>query len=1095
VDEAQANVTPPRSESVAQQHQGLVEDLGKRAAPNPAIEKLCADIYDIIKGLRPKHEEDLVHADPEGMAQKAGDQVKGNVQGGVDQVHQGYASLDEHPPGTEPAPGQAIPPPPDAAAAPPIQASQAKPDAIPPQNVSLDADVKDSQGRLDQAGMSTEPAKLVQEGSIADARAAQGDLQEAAKEDPAKILAAQQAAFDKAGADMDALQQASLKALVSSRHGTTHVNLGHQKSMARTEEQERADASREATETFNQTRDAVDPLLRDLAKNAMAKWKAGVTKAKGVFKDRLKDEDARIRERHSGFTGWFKGKWDKWTGLPDWVTEDYDKAEKEFGDAICDLARDISVDVETVVVRCEGIITDGRTHINGIFDKLAKKYPDWVASEKAKFGKQLDGLSQRAHTVRDNFNKELIRSATEAMEEVHDELEARREEAKGILGRIADAIKDFIKDPIRTIINGLLSLLGIPKAAFWAVVEKIKKVISDIADDPLGFAKNLLKAVGQGFSLFFDHIVKHLAEGFIDWFTGGLASAGVELPKDFSLGSIMTFLLQLMGITWARIRKLFVKHVGEQNVEVIESAWSMVSTLIAMGPVGIFEWIKDKLDPQHILDQIVDMAVDFIESALIKAVTARIIMLFNPVGAILQAIEAIYRVLKWIFVNAGRIFKLIETVVNGIADILAGNIGAMASAVEKALVSLIAPVIDFLADYFQFGDLPDKVRDTIIRFQNWVEGILDKAIGWLVDKAKNSAVGRMIAGMKPKEKPAAEPAAKEGDRNVDAEADVDGEHHVIRLHRGHDGVKLMMASSQFKAFNDQLTAIEEHHLPHLTGDSARQFSEDIGKIREEAARIESDASKTKEKPGMNADEAASASQAADRVAGIGITGLKQQLAKLGPKYASAEAANLKADDPVIIEGSPLLGGIVNQVGVLTDTRLGIKVTMPYPMPPRVLYYVDFKTKWRRPRPGEPPQPGKPVLKTPHGQRFGISGSAREMDIGNPLNPSDTNPQGPVPGLDATYNHKGHLIANRFWGPNHSRDRNLVAMTETTNLSRMKVVENRLASDIEQHDFVIKYRVTPVPDVSRPADISFAGTKRIWPPPETDYKIGNVPNVP
>ena len=54
-------------------------------------------------------------------------------------------------------------------------------------------------------------------------------------------------------------------------------------------------------------------------------------------------------------------------------------------------------------------------------------------------------------------------------------------------------------------------------------------------------------------------------------------------------------------------------------------------------------------------------------------------MLFNPAGAIFQALEAIYRVLKWIFQNAARIFTLVETVVNGIADILAGNTGGFAA--------------------------------------------------------------------------------------------------------------------------------------------------------------------------------------------------------------------------------------------------------------------------------------------------------------------------------------------------------------------------------------------------------------------------------
>jgi phage-related protein len=62
--------------------------------------------------------------------------------------------------------------------------------------------------------------------------------------------------------------------------------------------------------------------------------------------------------------------------------------------------------------------------------------------------------------------------------------------------------------------------------------------------------------------------------------------------------------------------------------------------------------------------------------------------------------------------SAARIFRLVETIVNGIADIIAGSIGGLANAVESALGQLIAPVIDFLADYLGFGDLPDKVKDT-----------------------------------------------------------------------------------------------------------------------------------------------------------------------------------------------------------------------------------------------------------------------------------------------------------------------------------------------------------------------------------------------
>ena len=50
----------------------------------------------------------------------------------------------------------------------------------------------------------------------------------------------------------------------------------------------------------------------------------------------------------------------------------------------------------------------------------------------------------------------------------------------------------FLEDPAKFIIDGLLELVGIPPAAFWALVAKIGRSSSDIADDPMGFANNLM---------------------------------------------------------------------------------------------------------------------------------------------------------------------------------------------------------------------------------------------------------------------------------------------------------------------------------------------------------------------------------------------------------------------------------------------------------------------------------------------------------------------------------------------------------------------------------------------------------------------------
>ncbi len=789
VAQARAAVTEPTEETHAHAEENLVVALGQRPKPSPKIEKLCENIYRVIKSKRPPDEDSLVDADPEEMGKAAGGLMKGDVQGDVKSVDQSYDALDKPPSGTPQQVGKPLESPPADVSTAPINATQATPDKVPAKNVSLDADAEATKARMAEAGMEKEPAKLAQTGPVAEAREAQGELEQTAKEDPAKVLASQQASLAKANSDMAGLQQKALNALSTSRHATVTGTTDQQKKMVGSEAQMRTDASKLARDIFTSAQTRVNDLLRPLPQTAMEKWDKGIAIASHMFKEHLKQVADWIKERHSGVGGTLLSIGDYFTGLPAWVTRHYDQAEQKFGDDVCNLAREISTEVNGVIMACEAIIADARTQIAGIFSRLPDSLQGWAATEQAKLGAQLDSLEKHAHQVRDNFDRDLVKRASQSVQEVREQIGELRQKAKGLIGRVVDAIGRFLDDPVKFIIEALLDLLSIPRAAFWAVVAKIKKVIGEIADDPMKFANNLMDAVGKGFSQFFDNILDHLLHGFVEWLTGGLASAGVELPKDFSLKSVITFFLQLMGITWPRIRKLLAKHIGEENVALLEKAYSIVANLIAMGPEGIFEMIKEKLNPQEILDQIIKAGVDYLIKAVVKAVSARIILLFNPVGAILQALEAIYRVLKWIFTNAARIFRLIETIVNGIADILAGNIGAMANAVEKALAGLIAPVIDFLADYLGFGDLPDKIRDTIMGFQAWIEGILDQVIGWLVEKGKALLAAVGLGGESDEDKQGESPSAKVGER-VPFTADGEGHNLWIDV-EGNDAIVMV----------------------------------------------------------------------------------------------------------------------------------------------------------------------------------------------------------------------------------------------------------------------------------------------------------------
>ena len=525
---ARKAVTEPEAEADAKVEDKLVETLGARPEPSPEIEELCQKIYEVIRAKRPPDEDALVKADTKAMAKAAGGELNETVEGDVKRVDKNYDAMDDKPKGAPPPQAPPLEAPPGPADKQDINAKAAVPDAVPAKDVSLDADVKDNEKKMEDAGMNSEPAKLVEDGPIAEAREAQGELKKKAERDPAEVLAEQQAARAAAGADMQALQASALKALTTARSTTVTDVQTKKTGMVESEEQTRKRISKEAQGIFSKAQTEVNTLLTPLPKTAMEKWEKGVAVLSEEFKQHLARVKSWIDERHSGGWGSVVSLWDSVAGLPDWVTEEYDEAEKTFGDGVCKLIREISVDVNSVIATCEALIDGAHKEIAKLFTDLPESLKEWALQEQASFDKQLAGLQDKVTKTQKDFNKDLADRAAQSVQDVRQQIHELREAAKGLIGRIADAINAFLDDPVKFIINGLLKLLGISPSAFWAVVAKIEQVISDIADDPLGFASNLMDAVGQGFQNFFDNIGTHLMKGMLDWLLGGLSDVGVH---------------------------------------------------------------------------------------------------------------------------------------------------------------------------------------------------------------------------------------------------------------------------------------------------------------------------------------------------------------------------------------------------------------------------------------------------------------------------------------------------------------------------------------------------------------------------------------
>ncbi|HET6232745.1 MAG TPA: DUF4157 domain-containing protein [Longimicrobiaceae bacterium] len=897
--DARGAVAEPTAETQARSQEGVVAALDEREPPSPEIEALCDRIYQAIRDKRPPDEDSLVDAQPDQMAQQAGSQLSGDVQGDADRVAGGYDAMDSPPQGAPEQTPDPIATQNEAVGQRPADASQAAPAPVPAGNVSLDADVAGSQQQIEDAHMTgdvaDEAARGDPDGPISTARGAQGELSEVAARDPAEVMRQQQEAVAHAQADMAQIQNGALAVLAASRRRTVQGTGAQQQQMVGTEEQMRQRVGEQARGIFTDAQTRVNALLEPLPRTAMAKWDAGKNLLSEDFKQSLARVKAWIEDRHSGIGGALTGAWDYVAGLPDWVTEEYDRAEKKFGDGVCDLIRDISRDVNTAVAACQAIIDGARRDIKALFDSLPAELQGWAQGEQAHLAEQLDGLSQRAETARTQVNHDLVDRASHAVQEVREQIHTLRQAAGGLLGKIRDAVQAFLDDPVKFIINGLLKLVGIEPGAFWSLVARIQSVMADIADDPMGFANNLLAAIGKGFSQFFDNFGTHLLKGFMSWLLGGLADVGVTIPADLSLKSIVTFILQLMGITWARIRVVLARHIGERNVALLEKAYQLVALLVEKGPEGIYEMVKEKLDPKTIIDQIIDMGIRFITEKVITQVAVRIMGMLNPAGAIAQALEAIYRVLKWVFQNAARIFALVETVVNGMAALIAGNIGGMANAVEKALAGLIAPVISFLADYLGFGDLPNKVKEAVVAMQAWVMEKIEAAVAWLVEKARGLLAALGIS--RPQQ-----PGAGEGDGEI-GETErftAGGESHRLWIQVSGTQATVMVASDNPGPVQEKLAdwAGRVGTLPDT--------NETGGNPRQEATSLIADAR------GLTGD----ADHSADELAAIIARNTTAPAAAPGGAAAGAENAEARAKDDALEAKERALATVLERLFVL-----------------------------------------------------------------------------------------------------------------------------------------------------------------------------------
>jgi hypothetical protein len=409
---------------------------------------------------------------------------------------------------------------------------------------------------------------------------------------------------------------------------------------------------------------------------------------------------------------------DQFKGLPDEVNVFYEQGRALFQGQMDALIVRVSNLVEQRLKEAKAEVAKGQQQIKEFVASQPKELQQFAQQAATEVNSRFEELERGIDDKKNQLASALAQKYKEAFDKANEALKKIQDENKGLVAGFIEKLAEVIK------------MLAEFKDKLMAILRKGADTIKLILADPIGFLGNLIAAVKGGISAFVGNIWTHLKKGFMEWLFGALAGAGIQIPSDLTLPSILKLVLGVLGITYDRMRAKAVKLIGERNVKIIEKVVEYVRTLITGGPAALWEKVKEDLS--NLKAMVIDAIQNWLVETVIKQAVTKIVSMFNPAGAIVQAVIAIYNMVMFVVEKATQIMSFVEAVVNSVNAIATGAIGGAISWIEASLAKAIPIVIGFLARLVGLGGISQKIKDFITKVQGKVDAAIDKAIAKIV---------------------------------------------------------------------------------------------------------------------------------------------------------------------------------------------------------------------------------------------------------------------------------------------------------------------------------------------------------------------------
>ena len=711
----------------------------KKPEPSTFLEMLRAEVDKAM----PKTLGETEKFDDKAQQMKGGLKNSANQQ--KDEAAGGVAGATQQPPGQEGEAKKETPIPPEGAPAPPnVAAGEGMPAPKTDAEVSLQDSKQETEQQMKDAEVTPTQLKKANDPRFSAVLVAKDSVAKQADAAPAQYRGNEKAALGAAAAQAQNTTRKTAAAMIGVKRGSGTRVLTRQQEQRARDEAKRREVVTNIENIYNDTKKTVETKLSTLDTEVSTMFDQGTEAA---LKAMTTFVNAKIRaykiDRYLSipFVGAYRWIRDQFRGLPSEVNVFYEQGRELFR------AR-----MDALIVRVANLVERRLKEAKAEVARGQGRIATYVKS----LGPDLQRIGQQAQRDVAGRFEELERSIDDKKNQLAQDLASKYKEAFSKANEALKAIQDANKGLVAGFIGALLEVIKAIlefKAMVGRILRKAASVIGLIISDPIGFLSNLISAVAGGITAFREHITKHMEDGFKQWLFGSLGGLGIEIPRDLSLPSILKLVMSVLGITFDKMRAKAVRLIGERNMKLIEKLVEYIQALIAGGPAALWEKVKEDLS--SLKEMVIDAIKNYLIETAVKRGIAKIVLMFNPVGAIIGAIMAIIDIVTFVVEKAKQIAAFVDSVVDSVVDIARGNLSAAKDKVEQSLAKAIPLLLGFLAQFAGLGKITTKIQEFIKKVQEKVDKAIVKIVA-LVKKMFGGGGGRE-AGAGTREGPARPP--------------------------------------------------------------------------------------------------------------------------------------------------------------------------------------------------------------------------------------------------------------------------------------------------------------------------------------------------